>query len=81
MYLNILSSRIKAHARHQTKKMATGNAIVLDSMRRLYKVYEETGGKELQVKDQLDDETRKNVFEASKILLVRKLDVTREVGF
>ncbi|EFC49808.1 predicted protein [Naegleria gruberi] len=58
--------------------MASGNAIVLDSMRRLMKVYEETGGKELQIKDQLDDETRKNVFEANKILLVRKLDLTRE---
>lgn len=59
--------------------MATGNAIVLDSMRRLYKVYEETGGKELQIKDQLEEVTGKNIFEANKILLVRKLDLTREV--
>ncbi|KAG2393298.1 hypothetical protein C9374_006829 [Naegleria lovaniensis] len=58
--------------------MATGNAIVLDSMRRLYKVYEETGGKELQIKDQLEEVTGKNIFEANKILLVRKLDLTRE---
>ncbi|KAL9655487.1 hypothetical protein ABK040_002155 [Willaertia magna] len=58
--------------------MSTGRAILLESMKKLYTVYEETGGKELQIKDQLVEEGSKNAFEANKILLVKKLDLTRE---